>query len=33
MLGGTYAQKVEVWGRVNHAFDEREDVRIALSAT
>jgi len=33
MLGGAHAQKVEVWGRVNGAFGEREAVRIALSAT
>jgi len=32
MLGGAYAQKVEVWGHVNGAFGEREAVRIALSA-
>jgi len=33
MLGGAYAYKVEVWGRVNGAFGEREAVSIAMSAT
>ena len=33
MLGGAHAQKVEVWGRVNGAFGEREVVRNVLFAT
>jgi len=33
MLGGAYAYKVDVWGRANGAFGEREAVRVAMSAT
>jgi hypothetical protein len=33
MLGGVYAQNVEVWRRVNGAFGEGEAVRIALATT
>jgi len=33
MFGGAYAYTVEVWGRANGAFGEREAVRIAMSAT
>jgi hypothetical protein len=33
MFGGRYVQNVDVWGRVNGIFGEREVVCVALSAT